>query len=303
MTRPPNEAQLAALLDLEGHEPCPGVRIDRDVEIQRIDGWRQHATIFRPEGVAVAVPAAVLFHGGGYVAGHPDGCGMLGKYLAASLGMVTVAASYRLAVEGPTFPLPVHDAGDAWRWTALQAARWGIDPARMVMGGDSAGANIAATAMLTMHDRGLGGGGRIGGDAPPARAFIAQWGPMDLVARWFDNGQRPGAEAALLGTDYPLDPTLYHRASPLSHVRPGAPPAIFVYGNQDPVVHPRQGALGRAAWEAAGARAELLSLDNIGHGVTGDNRAQRLEMCRRIAAFLDAALARGRALEPAVTGS
>lgn len=282
----PTPAQLSALLDLDGAAPCPGVRIARDVEIQRIDGWRQHATIFQPESIDRPAPAAVLFHGGGYTTGHPDGCGMLAKYLALSLGMVTVAASYRLADREPTFPKPVQDVGDAWRWTAREAARWGIDPDRMIMGGDSAGANISATAMLTLDDPWLGGGGKIRHAAPKVRAFVAQWGPVDFIARWFDNDQKPMAEASLLGTDYPGNPTLYHRASPLSYVRPGIPPAIFVYGTQDRVVHPRQAELGASAWRAHGAEAEIIMLDNIGHGVEGDNRAQRQIMCERIAEWV-----------------
>ena len=104
--------------------------------------------------------------------------------------------------------------------------------------------------------------------------------------RWFDRGQSPGAEAALLGTHYPADPALYHRASPITYAQGRLPPALIIYRSQDQVVHPRQGVLGLAAWRAAGSPAELKIFPNIGHGVEGYNRTERQALLEAAAHFV-----------------
>lgn len=294
---PLTDEQRTAILDRQGHEPCPGVEILFDIELQTVDDRRQHATVFRPaKRPASPAPALVAFHGGGFANGNPNGCGALGKYLALTLGVTSVSASYRLGAPGaPSFPSPIHDAADAWRWTLGEADRWNIDPARVAIFGESAGCLLAAHVVLSPDHPGLAGGGRIRADAAPAApaAFVAGWGPLDLVARWFDRGESAGAEANLLGVTYDQNPALYHHASPLSHAhgRP-LPPALFVYGKTDTVVHARQGRLGHAAWRAAGADAELVVLDNFGHGVTGDARPSLRAFLEKTAAFLEPRLGR-----------
>ncbi len=121
----------------------------------------------------------------------------------------------------------------------------------------------------------------------PADALYAFWGPLDFVARWYDNGQSPGAEVIIFGPGgFPAHPAQYHWVSPLTHAQCGPlPPALLVYGSTDAVVHPRQAALASAAWREAGSHAEECLLANIGHGVEGDNRDQRQRVLERAVAF------------------
>jgi acetyl esterase len=69
-------------------------------------------------------------------------------------GAVVVSVDYRLAVGGVRFPVPHDDVVAAWRWVAAQASRLGVDPARLCLGGASAGGNLAAGAALRVREDG-----------------------------------------------------------------------------------------------------------------------------------------------------
>jgi acetyl esterase/lipase len=89
-------------------------------------------------------------HGGGYVIGTAAQDDDLCRSYAEALGIVVVAVDYRLAPEHH-FPLPLHDCYDALVWLARQP---NIDPARIAIGGASAGGGLAAALALLAHERG-----------------------------------------------------------------------------------------------------------------------------------------------------
>jgi acetyl esterase/lipase len=109
--------------------------------------------ICRPAGVAA--PAACLYyiHGGGMIIGdHRTGVpGMLNH--AAELELAVVSVDYRLAPETP-HPGPVEDCYAGLCWTAAHAAELGIDQARVIVCGSSAGGGLAAAVALLARDRG-----------------------------------------------------------------------------------------------------------------------------------------------------
>jgi acetyl esterase/lipase len=249
-------------------------------------GPELHATIFRPaRRPAQPAPALLAFHGGGWINGNPDGCGAIAKVLALTLGLTTVSASYRLVSDGqPTYPGLLADALLAYRWIQVHAIDFGIDPARIVISGESAGVLLAAH--LAVNSPAIA----LAANEPRPAALIAQWGPFDFVARWFDRGENPGAEKSMLGAGYAENPQLYHQSSPMAYAKGTLPPALLIYGRQDPIVHARQGQLAHAAWQAAGAHSELLVLNQIGHCTEGDNRPQREQLLRAAAGFLAARL-------------
>jgi acetyl esterase len=89
------------------------------------------------------LPGFVFFHGGGMVAGSLDTHDRIAAALAQTTGCRLVSVDYRLAPEHK-FPAAIEDAVAATRWVSERAASLGIDAASLVVGGDSAGATLAA---------------------------------------------------------------------------------------------------------------------------------------------------------------
>ncbi|MGH6956792.1 MAG: alpha/beta hydrolase [Caulobacteraceae bacterium] len=111
--------------------------------------------IYSPQGAGAArLPGLVFFHGGGWTAGGFETHeGLCGRICAAS-GFRIVAVDYRLAPEHP-FPAALDDGLAALAAVARQAERFGIDPGRLGVGGDSAGGALAASvARLALKARG-----------------------------------------------------------------------------------------------------------------------------------------------------
>lgn len=107
---------------------------------------------FRPEGDE-PLPLLVYFHGGGWVIGSPDTHLKLCAELAEGAGCLVLSVDYRLAPEHPA-PAALDDCVAAVRWAFANPASFGGDPGRIAVGGDSAGANLAAATCLRLRDEG-----------------------------------------------------------------------------------------------------------------------------------------------------
>lgn len=108
--------------------------------------------ILRPINAESPLPVYVHIHGGGYVAGSPEGSEQRNGELAAGVGCLVVSVDYRLAPEAP-FPNALHDCYSALLWLKSHAHELGIDVARIAVGGESAGAGLAAALCLLARDR------------------------------------------------------------------------------------------------------------------------------------------------------
>lgn len=133
--------------------PLPMARVEA-VEIPGPAGTIA-ARRYVPHGApAESAPLLVYFHGGGWVIGDLDTHDAPCRFLAANSGVQLLAIDYRLAPEHP-FPAAAEDAFAAYAWASANAAQLGADPARIAVGGDSAGANLAAVASLLARDADL----------------------------------------------------------------------------------------------------------------------------------------------------
>lgn len=109
--------------------------------------------IYRPQGAAQTRRGIlVYFHGGGWVVGDIPSYDKVCRYLAAKSGCILVAVDYRRAPEH-RFPAAIDDALAAFDWVHEHAEALGGDPARVGVGGDSAGGNMAAVVSLLARDR------------------------------------------------------------------------------------------------------------------------------------------------------
>jgi len=131
-------------------------------EIRELEANGPHGTIplrlYRPSGVQAgaassALPVLVYFHGGGWVIGDLDTHDTLCRELANGSGSAVVSVDYRMGPEH-RFPAAVDDCIAATRWVATHASRLGLDVARMAVGGDSAGGNLAAVVAIAARDAG-----------------------------------------------------------------------------------------------------------------------------------------------------
>lgn len=110
-------------------------------------GGQFTVTLYRPEQARDPLPAILYFHGGGYVLGDAATYDTHSRALAYLLGAAVVFVDYRLAPEHP-FPAAVEDAQAAIDWLAEAASNLGLDPAKVVVMGESAGGNLAVNAAL-----------------------------------------------------------------------------------------------------------------------------------------------------------
>lgn len=116
--------------------------------------------VYRAEGASGALPLIVYFHGGGWVLCDLDTHDAMCRNLATEAQAVIVSVDYRMAPEH-CFPAAPQDCMAATRWAIAQAAELGIDPARTVVAGDSAGGNLAAAVALRARDEGLALAGQL----------------------------------------------------------------------------------------------------------------------------------------------
>jgi len=110
--------------------------------------------VYEPEAAGAGpLPILVYYHGGGWIRGdldtHDDVC----RYLCHHAGCLVASVDYRLAPEH-RFPAALDDCDAATRWVAENAAALGADPARLAVGGDSAGGNMACGVTLRARARG-----------------------------------------------------------------------------------------------------------------------------------------------------
>jgi acetyl esterase len=126
-----------------------------DVEDRTIEGGLR-IRIYRPEGPA-PMPVLLFFHGGGWVVGDLESHDHVCRALARRASSIVIAVDYRLAPEA-AFPGPLDDCAAALAWTSARARELGGRADRIAVGGDSAGANLAAALALRVRD---GGGPRV----------------------------------------------------------------------------------------------------------------------------------------------
>lgn len=119
----------------------------RDVDLGVCPG-----RLYRPDAES-GETLLVFLHGGGFVLGDLETHDAMCARLAQVTGCAVLAVAYRLAPEH-RFPAGLDDCDAAYRWAVDHAASLGLDPAKVAVGGESAGANLAAAVTLRRRARG-----------------------------------------------------------------------------------------------------------------------------------------------------
>lgn len=108
--------------------------------------------LYRPAGVEGMLPLVYWIHGGGYLAGTYEDSNDINGGWARDLGCAVLSVEYRLAPEDP-YPAPLEDCYSGLQWAVENAATLGIDPARLIISGGSAGGGLCAGLALLIRDR------------------------------------------------------------------------------------------------------------------------------------------------------
>jgi acetyl esterase len=221
-----------------------------------------HPTAHEGEGAESTLGILVWFHGGGWVIGDLDSADGTARQLADRAHAVVVSVDYRLAPEHP-FPAGPDDCWAALRWVAEHAAELGGDPARIAVGGDSAGGNLAAVTAVRARD--TGGPTLVhqllvypATDLTLSHASIDENGEGYLLSKvamtWFTD--------LYLGTDGDATDPL---ASPLFTADlSGLPTATVLTAGYDPLRD--EGEAYVAALRAEGVPVDLTRYDTMIHG-------------------------------------
>ncbi len=257
---------FADLMRLAGPRPEIGAVDDGVVRGQA--GWLA-ARVYTPAGPASDHwPGLVYFHGGGLVAGNLDTHDALCRALARDAACKVVAVDYRLAPEH-RFPAAVDDAITSLDDVLDRASVFGLDPRRIAVGGDSAGATLATVAARA----------RVMRTGPrPACQFllcpVLEMEPRTVSRRDFGNGYL--LDAGLMARDLADYAPLPHdrddpRLSPLeADIPEGFPPAVIHTAEFDPLRD--EGAAYAEKLRRAGVSAEdhcHLGMIHHFYGLTG----------------------------------
>ncbi len=252
----------------------PGFTVEKDVAFLAADRT-ERLDVYLPAAAGGELrPGFVWIHGGGWTGGTKNEaraanvCGTL-----ARAGYVAVSVDYRLG-DG-AWPTLLFDCKNAVRFLRAQATRYRIDPARIAVGGGSAGGHLALMVALTAGQPGLepeGAATPYPGLSSAVACGVNLYGITNILTRrqvaadGTPGELRPPEDAHLrvFSARDAADP-VFRLASPVHHLSPASVPLLTLHGRRDATVDYRQAEeLDRMARER-GARHELVMLERAGH--------------------------------------
>ena len=196
-----------------------------EVKVESVAAPARPAEWLRPPA-AVAGRVVLYLHGGGYVIGSPRSHRHLAAAIALAGAASTLLLDYRLAPEHP-FPAAVDDAVAAYRWLLDQ----GVDPRRVVIGGDSAGGGLTVAILLALRAASI--------PRPAGGVCLSPWVDLSCSGASYESkaavdpivkrGMIDDMARAYLGANDPRTPL----ASPLFADLRGLPPLLIHVGNDE----------------------------------------------------------------------
>jgi len=217
--------------------------------------------VFNPDALHGRRPALIWCHGGGFLVGGADSADSICRSIALSADIAVVSVYYRLAPEHDLYA-GREDFLAAVNWVAAHGASLGIDPARLAVGGDSAGGNIAAAVAQECVRRG----------GPPIRLQVLAY-PATSIGKDYPSKLENASGYLLTAENMDWMKRIIAASVDLEDqwISPGlnpdlrgAPPALIVTAGFDPI---RDDGLDYAArLRAAGVPVELLHYGGQFHG-------------------------------------
>ena len=226
---------------------------ERDVSFWTIPGTDREllCDLWRPANGHVSGLAIVHFHGSGWWIGDKDFFTRPYFRHLASQGHIVMDVAYRLCPEVDLYGM-IGDVKRAISWMKANASRYGVDPAKIVLWGSSAGGHLALLAGYAPQHPELTPEDVIDNDLSVC-SVISYYGPTDMQAAYQHENQKAfvdfppvpiGPDSPKNRSDYgrmdvllgghPQDvPDMYHLASPITHIHPDWPPTLLIQGELD----------------------------------------------------------------------
>lgn len=209
-------------------------------------------------------PGVIVIHGGGWIEGAKERT--IDRFCVPLVqhDFVVANVEYRLA-KAATAPAAVNDVLAAAQWFRDHAARYKVDPDRIIVLGGSAGGHLALMVGMTPASADLGPSIKIA-------AVINFYGISDVADLLEGPHQQPYAVEWI--PEQPERLELARRLSPITYVRKGLAPILSIHGDADQVVPFDQSVRLTRALKAAGDDAELIAVPGGGHGFQPEEMAK-----------------------------
>ncbi len=250
------------VLTLGSHPPLPE-KPDHDIVYSRFAGEPLGLVLYEPERQEMSAPAPILIyvHGGGWVNGDRLGGGENLRWFARR-GWLAISIDYPLSSrERHLWDATIEQVGCALVWVKANAHRFGGDPARISLIGDSAGGNLVLNAGYRSNAGTLPSA--CGGEVPRVAAVSAIYPAVHLDEAYRNTFPLIGDMAreyadAYVGGPPERFPDRYASIDPASHITPKAPPTLLIVGENDHLLPPDLTYRFAAEAERGGAKVELV---------------------------------------------
>jgi acetyl esterase/lipase len=249
------------------------VAVRTDIAFADHDGTRLVGDLYSPKGLDEA-PVLVCVHGGGWQIGDRKFYTHWGRYLAGN-GYAAFAIEYRLSKPGAgSYPDAVHDVMAAVRHVRARAGELGVDPERIALMGDSAGAHLSSLVALAGAEPAFSGAYHNGPNSSisaAVKAVVGVYGVYDMLRQWeHDQIARPRDQITekFLGASPMTNRRIFFESSPVSYatVDRNATRFLLVYGTNDDIVDSTtQSAAFLTALKQAQFIARAVVLPGAGH--------------------------------------
>lgn len=236
--------------------------VEKDIAYSFADVFNLKLDVYYPAAAPAPMAAIIYLHGGAWVGGDKSGAADSPEVIdLVKRGFLVASVNYGLA---PRFSIreQIENTKCAVRFLRANTSRFGIDPDKIGVIGESAGGHLAAVIGTADESAGLDGIGGFTDQSSRVQAVVDFYGPTDLRALF--SGYPPIVLQELTGTTDPSSAIL-DKINPLTYVSADDPPFLIVQGDKDTVVLPSQSQILYDKLRASAVASTLVIVNNAGH--------------------------------------
>lgn len=228
---------------------------------EKLDVYRPQDSAQKPEGSRLDLeslyPVLIWVHGGAWSSGSKELYSLVAQRLMP-LGIVTVIPGYTL-YPSATYDIQTREVAQVVAWTLENISEYGGDPAKVFVGGQSAGAHLSALALLDSQWLAA-----FDHTALEVCGFYGISGPYDITAQ-HEYEQRVKQRDTRPLSEFFRGPANFAHASPSNFARQNLPPILLIHGDRDETVPVRMSIDFHQALQTALARSRLIIYEGAGH--------------------------------------